>query len=397
VEGLSISGDAAELRAELLEAEEVASDVRAEWDSLAVARAKPFSSPSWMLPWWRHARPSRAALRIVAVRRGDELIGLLPLIAEPIGRGLIRYRLLASTTAAHVEPLARTGYESDVAEAAADLLAADRLRPDVVSLDGVSTASRWPALLGRHWSTSGAWVHRGMPMPAPRLSLAGRTYDDWFGSLSRRRRSEFRRRRRRLEERGATVRLARTEEETVAGLGAFADLHYERWRSRGGSRALDRGMEAMLAETAHELLPSDRFRLWSIEVEGRPVSSAIFVGAGGEVSYWLGGFDEQWGAYAPALETVRVALEHAWEAGDRAVDFGPGGQRYKYTFADGEDAVTHVDLVPRTASYRLARARLAPEHAWARTVALRYEAFRRLPPGAQQRLKELRTALRADR
>src|SRR5215207_2184272 len=91
VEGLSISGDAAELRAELLEAEEVASDVRAEWDSLAVARAKPFSSPSWMLPWWRHARPSRAALRIVAVRRGDELIGLLPLFAEPIGCGLIRY------------------------------------------------------------------------------------------------------------------------------------------------------------------------------------------------------------------------------------------------------------------------------------------------------------------
>jgi hypothetical protein len=25
--------------------------------------------------------------------------------------------------------------------------------------------------------------------------------------------------------------------------------------------------------------------------------------------------DEHWGAYAPALETVRVALEHAWEVG----------------------------------------------------------------------------------
>ena len=181
--------------------------------------------------------------------------------------------------------------------------------------------------------------------------------------------------------------------EELAGLRAFAALHYERWRARGGSGVLDPQIEAMLAEVADELLESERFRLWSIETEGRAISSAIFLAAGGEASYWLGGFDETWSAYAPALETVRAALEHAWKIGDRMIDFGPGGQRYKYTFADRQDFVGRVDLVPKSSRYLRARARLAPEHIWGDILAARYEAFRWLPPGVQQRVKAVRAAL----
>jgi CelD/BcsL family acetyltransferase involved in cellulose biosynthesis len=386
------SGDG-RVRGDVLDSPDLPADVRDAWDALAVARARPFSSPAWMLAWWRHARPARSVLRIVTVHRGDELVGILPFFAEPIDRRVVRYRLLASMTAAHVEPLARIGYEREVADAAVVALASDPIPPDVVSMDGVSTVSAWPSYLRRNWPGGSAWLHRGPPMPAPRLWLSGRTYDEWFAGLSRRRRSEFRRRRRRLEERGATVRMAASTAEAVSGLGAFATLHYERWRRRGGSRALDRPTEAMLAEVAEELLASQRFRLWSIEVEGQVVSSAIFLGAGGEVSYWLGAFDEAWSAQGPALEIVRAALEHAWEVGDRVVDFGPGGQRYKYTFADEQDAVGRVDLVPRSGGYVRARARLAPEHAWSELRSVRYEAFRRLSPGVQQRVKAARARL----
>lgn len=381
------------LAGDVLESAEFPDRVRAEWDALAVARARPFSAPSWMLAWWRHARPAHAVLRIVTVRRAGELMGILPFFAERVDRRLVRYRLLASMTAAHVEPLARIGHEREVAETAAAVLASDHLPADVLSLDGMSNASPWPSLLGRHWPAADVWVHRSSPMPAPRLSLAGRTYNEWFAGLSRRRRSEFRRRRRRLEERGAAVRLAESIAEARAGLRAFAALHYERWRARGGSGVLDPQIEAMLAEVAEELLESERFRLWSIETEGRTISSAIFLAAGGEASYWLGGFDETWSAYGPALETVRAALEHAWRIGDRMIDFGPGGQRYKYTFADRQDFVGRVDLVPKSSRYLRARARLAPEHIWGDLLAARYEAFRRLPPGVQQRVKAVRAAL----
>jgi CelD/BcsL family acetyltransferase involved in cellulose biosynthesis len=385
------------LRAELIESPDVAEGLRDRWDSLAVACARPFSSPAWMLAWWRHVRPAGAVLRIVAVWDGDELAGILPFFAER-SRGIIRFRLLASTTSAHVEPLARPGSEPEIASAAAQVLSTAADRPDVISLHGMSTASPWPILLHRSFAArGGASLHRGSRMPAPHLSLEGRTYEGWFAGLSRHRRGEFRRRRRRLEERGAVARLVEAPDEMVTGLSAFSTLHHQRWDPRGGSGALDPRIEAMLASAALELVPSSRFRLWSIEVSGRSISSSVFVAAGGELSYWLGGFDEAWAEYGPALETVRAALEHAWAVGDRTVDFGPGGQRYKYTFADGEDIVEPVDLVPRTSRYLRARLQLAPEQISSRAMALRHDAFRRLPPGVQQRAKAFRAQLRMHR
>lgn len=381
------------LRGELIDSADVPGVLRDRWDSLAVARARPFSSPAWMLAWWQHARPPGTVLRIVAVWDGDELAGILPFFAER-SRGIIRFRLLASTTSAHVEPLARIGSEPEVAFVAAEVLSTADVRPDVISLHGVSAASPWPTLLqGSLAARGGVWIHRGSGMPAPHLTLEGRTYEEWFTGLSGHRRAELRRRRRRLEERGAVARLVEASDATVAGLREFARLHYQRWDPRGGSGVLDPRIEAMLASAALELVPSLRFRLWSIEVSGRSISSSVFVAAGGGLSYWLGGFDAGWAEYGPAIETVRAALEHAWNVGDRKVDFGPGGQRYKYTFADGEDIVEPIDLVPRTSRYLRARVQLAPEQISSQMMALRHEAFRRLPPGVQQRAKAVRSRL----
>jgi Acetyltransferase (GNAT) domain len=150
-----------------------------------------------------------------------------------------------------------------------------------------------------------------------------------------------------------------------------------------------RVLEAMLAEVSVELGPAQRFRLWSIEAQGRTIGSLVFVGAGGAVSYWLGGFDVGWSAYGPAIELVRAALEHAWSIGDRIVDFG----HYKYTFADEEDNVAPVDLVPRSSGYMRARIRLGPEHLRHEIKAARYDAFRHLSPDVEQRLKSLRARM----
>jgi CelD/BcsL family acetyltransferase involved in cellulose biosynthesis len=120
------------LRGELIESPDVSGVLRDGWDSLAVACARPFSSPAWMLAWWRHVRPPGAVLRIVAVWDGDELAGILPFFAER-SRGVIRFRLLASATSAHVEPLARPGSEREIASVAAEVLSTAGIRPDVIS------------------------------------------------------------------------------------------------------------------------------------------------------------------------------------------------------------------------------------------------------------------------
>jgi CelD/BcsL family acetyltransferase involved in cellulose biosynthesis len=133
---------------------------------------------------------------------------------------------------------------------------------------------------------------------------------------------------------------------------------------------------------SHELLSEHRFRLWSIEVDGRTISSHIFVGAGRHLSYWLGGFDEAWGAQKPAMQSLLSAVEHAWKRGDEAVDFGHGAQPYKYRLADGDTSVTWVTVVPLNRRYLRSRLHLLPKQTFR-------DVSKRLPDSYKERLRKI--------
>lgn len=334
---------------------------RPQWDALAVQRGRPFCSPAWVLSWWHHAAPPRSHLRVMAVWDDAELIAVAPFFAHTGRGGLVSYRMLAAPVSARIEPLAKEGAELSAATVFARQLAIADPRPHVVVFEGIPVEAMWPKLIREAWPGSRVPpLHTDMSMAAPTLSLTGAGYDDWFQARRARFRREVRRRRRRLVEKGAVFRLATTGAEIRSGLADFAELHYSRWSWRGGSRALDHRIENMLAEAAEELGGTARFRLWTIEVDGRVLSSQLFVGAGGELAYWLGGFDEEWAALAPSTQAVLAAIEHAWKVGDNRIDFGAGGQEYKYELATGNDVLEWTSLVPHGARYPLTRVQLLP-------------------------------------
>jgi CelD/BcsL family acetyltransferase involved in cellulose biosynthesis len=128
----------------------------------------------------------------------------------------------------------------------------------------------------------------------------------------------------------------------------------------------------MLEEVARQLVTQLRFRLWSIQIEGQIICAEIFVCAGGTVCSWLGGFDEEWSAKQPSIQTLIAALEHSWEFGDDRFELGPGGQDYKYRLADQADILDTTILVPQTLRYPLTRAQLISKD-------LARIGFRRLP------------------
>jgi CelD/BcsL family acetyltransferase involved in cellulose biosynthesis len=131
-----------------------------------------------------------------------------------------------------------------------------------------------------------------------------------------------------------------------ADLNSFARLHHARWHHRGGSRALDERVERLLSRVSGELMPSGRFRLWSLEVSGTPVSMHLFVAGAGGQAYWLGGFDDAWAAQHPGIQVLVHAVEDGIARGEQWLELGPGGQPYKYRLADSEDTVAEVTLTP---------------------------------------------------
>jgi CelD/BcsL family acetyltransferase involved in cellulose biosynthesis len=332
-----------------------------------------------MLPWWRRAAPDDALLRAAVVRDGRELVGIAPFFVDR-WRGLARFRLLAAGTSARREPLAHSGREREVAAALARAVDSSDPSPALLVLEEIDERSPWPALLADAWGrgTRAATMTHAV---APTVALAGTAYDDWFRSRSANFRQQMRRRRRHLDDSGATFRVREGADLRAEDVGAFAALHRARWSRRGGSAVLDDRVEAMLAEAATGL-PASRLRISAIEVDGRPISSQLFVAAGGEVAYWLGGFDASWSLFDPALQAILAAIENAFAVGDERVDLGPGEHDYKYRFADGEDALQSVVIIPPGPRSSRARAALALTKATRMAVA-------RVPARPRRALKRI--------
>ena len=337
----------------------------AAWDALAVGCGRPYSAPAWMLAWWRHAAPRDASLRALVITEAGQLVAIAPFYVRDTAIGPT-YELLASGVASGAEPLAVPGREEEAAHAFADALADSLPAPAAIHFDRLPSGSPWPELFRRTWPGAVRVItEETIARPTLDLSYADfETYIAWRKSAKSR--AKLRSRRRTLEERGARYRLLTTREEVEHGLAEFARLHYGRWDDRGGSGALDAQIERMLADVAAELLDSGRFRLFVIDVGGRVISAQLFLAAGGEVSYWLGGFDEDWARFAPGIQTVLAAIEDAFERGDRRLDLGPGAQDYKQRLADGEQALESLTLVTARRRYPMARAlqvgRSAREH-----------------------------------
>jgi CelD/BcsL family acetyltransferase involved in cellulose biosynthesis len=325
-----------------------------QWDELAVAARRPFCAPGWMLPWWRCVAPPGAALRVALAVDGDRLLGVAPFFAERHRAFGTRFRMLASQESFRLEPLARPGFEREVAGVFARTLAAGQ--PDLLVCEGIEARSPWPERLAEAWPGGRPWIHRAHSKKAVTVGLDAGGAERWLSTRDGKFRRELRRCRRKLSARGARFRLA-TPETLDADLDAFSTLHYGRWSDRGGSKALNPRVERMLREAAGRLLPDQRFRLWCLEVGDEMIAAWVCVAAGGEVAAWLSGFDDSWRAHAPSNQVFFKVLEDAFDRGESRVDLHIGDDVYKRRFADGEEALEWVTLVPRGPRYALIRAR----------------------------------------
>jgi CelD/BcsL family acetyltransferase involved in cellulose biosynthesis len=299
------------------------------WDELAAAAGRPFCAPAWMLAWLDHAAPAGAAPRVVVVRDGDEIAAIAPFVLTRSGLGVRRLRLMAGAVSAGVDVLGRDG---DHAVADAVRRAVGELGADVLDLDGVPADSAWPDRL------ADAPPYRAVSVPAPLIDLSA-GHEAWLAGRTGSFRRRMRQLARRLEQRGAQPRRTVTADELPRDLAAFARLHRARWDFRGGSGVLTPAVEAMLAQAGRELLPTDRFRLWSLEADGEIVCSQLFLAAGRRCGWWLGGFDPEWARESPTLALLDRIVADAFERDEDVLDLGAGDQPYKHRFATGEARV----------------------------------------------------------
>jgi CelD/BcsL family acetyltransferase involved in cellulose biosynthesis len=346
-----------------------------QWDSLSIERSMPYGGPAWTLGWWRHVAGGTRELNVVVVRDGDELVGLCPTFAQISSGGLREYRMLGAGSSHRIGPVAKPGREADVAEAAARVLHNARPRLSTLVFEAADAASPWPQLLRQAWP--GALRprrHVGLVMAAPVVTIEG-DFDSWLKGRSSSFRKQMRYQRRRLEERGARISAPDSQDERARALEAMFRLHWLRWEAKGGESDLTREQLAQLEEVA-ATLDASRLRLWCVDVDGEYISVQLHMAAGGDVSYWNGGFDPAWEELQPSMVTLLAALEDAFARGDKRLDLGGGDQPYKRRFADNDAPLIWTSIFPRNRRYPVTRAQLLPKETrlHARNVARRMPA-----------------------
>ena len=205
-----------------------------EWQALAArVGADIYMFPDWFAPWWLHFGVGRKP-RILVVRRGGDLVGLVPFCTETIWAGPwpMRIARLAGTDPhcmVFTLPVEPTEMAAVLQRAVGDLLG--RFGCAAVSFTPVSDlADHLPILqtLAQRSSLQltdlPAGSHGMFPLPA--------SFDAFLATrLSKKRRSQFRR-----DLAGLEARFGMTSARSVPDAAAFAQFvafHNQQWQAIG--------------------------------------------------------------------------------------------------------------------------------------------------------------------
>lgn len=298
-----------------------------EWDELhrSAPGTTPFQSWTWMTTWWAAYGAGRA-LRVVTLRDGDRLVGLVPL-ALTRRRGLGVLEFLGTRRNDYQDVLARGGWEDRVVEA---VLPALRTVPgwQVADLHQLRPGSvGWRAL--RHGRAPRLWVdHEGSPR------VAVRPWEDVVAALSRNQRSTVRRTVRRAEAEGIVAVAVPPQEAEQAGR-RLVELHRELWRDRGmtAEHGTPRWAE-FLASAVARTVAAGEGAVTEFRRDGRVLMSVFWLTGPGFVGFYHAGVGRemleqyQWNALL-----VRDGLVRAGAVGASHVDLLRGEQRYKLQWA----------------------------------------------------------------
>jgi CelD/BcsL family acetyltransferase involved in cellulose biosynthesis len=350
------------------------------WRGLAVLRENPFLTPEW----FRIAvevLPEEAPFAI-AWWSGDELRGVLPLVAASVGPMTV-LRFPNHRRGDWFGPLCRPEDEVAMAAQCADLLEREGHAWDAIRLDRVDLDSAWPEALARHGAKMSVGPRRRSDV-LPYIEFDDAGYEGYLASRSRNFRSQLGRRRRRLErENGLSFRITATPAELEADLDTFFRLHDERWDPKGGSTMGSSGSRDALRRFAAATQELGWLRLWIAEVDGEPAAAWYGWRIGDRYCYALAGFAARYEQAGLGGVMLAHTIEAAAAEGAAIYDLMWGDEGYKERFETGR----------RNAGTWLIGGSLPTRTAISAGVHS-VQALEALPPGVREPLRRVRRALR---
>lgn len=289
-----------------------------EWRELVSASpsATPFQTLEWQQAWLRHFA-GRARLHLIAVREGDDLVGLMPLFqTQGVWKAL---RAIGSGSSDYLHPLARAGYEDQVAAAVRESLEAVR-GADLIDLHQIREDRPLSGMPDSYLAIEQA---RCLVLSLPK------TYDEYLGMLGRSLRYDVRKLDKDLFRNGRASVEQVAPESIDSGMSLLFEMHRKRWRKRGLPGAFLGRAEAFHREWAHAASREGWLWLSLLKWEGETIGAIYAMTLGNACYYYQAGFDPDKGSISPGTLLVANTIRRAIDEGKETFDFLRGDEPYK--------------------------------------------------------------------
>ena len=317
-----------------------AQTIETEWDDLVTRLdGSLYCTFTWCQVWWRHYGEGRD-LRLITVRVGDELVGVLPFFVDrlrlpiPIGRARVAKLVGADSTPAVLDPLV----DADVAEEAFSLALTQLIERDGVDMVHVACSGAVPQLDSFRRSAAATRGSRGSfetsESDSHTMFEMPDGFDAYIRSLSSHQRSNYRRKLKKLNNAFEVhVDIVQDGHLLEREFGVFVEMHQAQWQAV--NKLGHFGDWPAAREFSWDLVRTfaDRglMRLVRLVADGKVVAY-YWCFELNRAYYWrlsarlLG---EQWDKYALGRVGVVKMMEVAAADGVTAIEAGVGSYGYK--------------------------------------------------------------------
>ena len=290
---------------------------------------------------------SRGPLFLLAVRRDERLVGIVPLYRTGTPGNYTLQVVGCVEVSDYLDLLVESGQEDAVYGAFLNWLAGpDAPAWNCVELCNQPAASKTqlqvPALARQYgWTVEVA--HEDV---CPVVDLPA-SWDAYLETLDKKQRHEIRRKLRRVEREAphTRVRFVDGGDDLDAQVDLFIDLH--RRSDVAKNEFMVPQMQAFFHAIAHSAAEAGWLQLSFIEIAGQPVATYFCFDYQNQVLVYNSGYDPQ---VYPQLSSGWVLLAHviqrAIEQGRSHLDFLQGNEDYKYRFG-GKDTLVYRTLIRR--------------------------------------------------
>ncbi len=333
----------------------VLDELRPEWTELLSNSASPgiFMTWEWVSNWWSYFGQDEK-LWLIQVRDNEHrLVGVAPLMctkAKPVPIGgrlseVIAWRQIqfigAHTAADHLDFIVDRGNEREILRSIFDVLTQRSNEWDTLMLSNMSSNSATVRMIRQH---NISW-RESSPDVCPVVHLP-KKWDDFFMSLSRRKRKEQRRFQRQLNEAFGdrwTYRIVDTSEEVKRTLEALIGFHQAKWQAmdKAGGFASQK-MVAFHHRISQDFLKNGWLRLHRLDIEGELAAALYTFCFDGYVYDFASGMDVKFADFSPGQVLTEMSLRQAISAGIDVYDFLRGDEPYKFRW--GAEACEEISM-----------------------------------------------------